>query len=52
MDFTEVFKALNEALANKDIKIWCQQQEIINLTKKVEELEKKVGEQYADERPA
>lgn len=44
MEFNAIFKAINETLENKDLKIWCQRQEISELEKKVAELEHKLAE--------
>lgn len=41
MELEKVFETLNEALARKDMTIWCQQKEIESLKNKIEEMEKK-----------
>lgn len=44
MELNNIFKALDEMLENKDLKIYCLNSEINNLKNKVEELENKLAE--------
>jgi peptidoglycan hydrolase CwlO-like protein len=42
MELDAVFNVINEALKDKDVRIFCQQEEIKILKKKIEELESKL----------